>query len=320
MNHDPLDPQLPDEDLLAVSALLDGTATADDVARVDADPALRELLDVWRDQRTALADVAVPAQAREAALAAAMAAFDLLQAEHQTEHQTEGAAADAVDGIAAAPTPAPGNVIRFERRRRTYRLLTGVAAAVGVLFVGALVVGGLGSMGGSDEESTAIAPEAAAKSPLPDAARVADDPATPMMESAEAAPMGGADPTGEAGDAAFSTASPAATESAAASEVTEAPAATEAPAPENSADSISGAADLVVAITTPQALLDYANTQQPILPLPGLALPCVAEGDEAVGEVTYQGTPAVVVRDPQTGEVRALDLDAGCAVLATATP
>eukprot|EP01041_Mallomonas_annulata_P026936 gene26936-48394_t len=49
MTHDPLDPQTPDEDLLAVSALLDGTATADDEARVDADPALRELLDSWRD-------------------------------------------------------------------------------------------------------------------------------------------------------------------------------------------------------------------------------------------------------------------------------
>ena len=190
-----------------------------------------------------------------------------------------------------------------------------------MLFVGALVVGGLGSMGGSDEESTAIAPEAVAKSPTPDASRVADDPATPMMESAEAAPMG--DAVGGAGgtdDGAFSTASPAATESAAASEITEAPAATEAPAPENSADTISGAADLVVAITTPQALLDYANTQQPILPLPGLALPCVAEGDEAVGQVTYQGTSAIVVRDPGTGEVSALDLDGGCAVLATVTP
>ena len=314
MNHDPLDPQTPDEDLLAVSALLDGTATADDVARVDADPVLRELLDTWRDQRTALADVAVPAQAREDALVAAMAAFDLLRDEqHDEQHD-----ADTASGIAAALAPAPGNVIRFERRRRTYRLLTGVAAAVGVLFVGALVAGGLGSMGGSDEETTAIAPEAAAKTPPPDAARVADDPATPMMESAEAAPMGGAAPAADTGDAAFSTVSPAATE--AATEATEAPAAAETPAPENSADSISGAADLVVAITTPQALLDYANTQQPILPLPGLAFPCVDEGDEAIGQVTYQGTPAVVVRDPRTSEVRALDLDGGCAVLATATP
>lgn len=317
MNHDPLDPQTPDEDLLAVSALLDGTATADDAARVDADPALRELLDTLGDQRTALADVAVPAGARENALAAAMSVFDRLQ----DERLGDGGGADATIGtIATAPAPAPGNVIRFERRRRTYRLLTGAAAAVGVLFVGALVVGGLGSMGGSDEESTAIAPEAAANSPQPDAARVTDDPATPMMESAEAAPMGDAGGAGEPGDAAFSTASPAAIESAAASEITEAPAATEAPAPEDSVSSIAGPADLVVAITTPQALLDYANTQQPVLPLPGLALPCVDEGDEAVGQVSYQGTPAVVVRDPGTGEVSALDLAGGCAVLATVTP
>ncbi|MCX6519857.1 MAG: hypothetical protein NTZ21_04255 [Actinobacteria bacterium] len=322
MNHDPLDPQTPDEDLLAVSALLDGTATADDEARVDADPALRELLDIWRDQRTALADVAAPAGAREDALAAAMSVFDRLQSEqHDQRVEDDDTVAPVVNITPAGTAPAPGNVIRFERRRRTYRLLTGAAAAVGVLFVGALVVGGLGSMGGSDEESTAIAPEAAAKSPTPDASRVADDPATPMMESAEAAPMGdAAGGAGETGDGAFSTAAPAATESAAASEITEAPAATDAPAPENSADTISGAADLVVTITTPQALLDYANTRQAILPLPGLAFPCVAEGDQAVGEVSYQGTPAVVVRDPGTGEVTALDLDGGCAVLATVTP
>ena len=104
--------------------------------------------------------------------------------------------------------------MRFERRQRSYRLLTGVAAAVGVLFVGTLALGGLGLMGGSDEESTAIAPEAAAKTSLPDAARVTDDPATPMMESAEAAPIGAdtAGGAGDAGDAAFGTVSPAATE------------------------------------------------------------------------------------------------------------
>jgi hypothetical protein len=85
-------------------------------------------------------------------------------------------------------------------------------------------------------------------------------------------------------------------------------------------DGIPGAAGVTVTITNPRALLDYANGAQAILPLPGLALPCVAEGLEAVGEVTYRGTQVVVVRDPATGTVTALDLQDECAVVATITP
>ncbi len=295
MNDDAHDPLTPDEDLLAVSALLDGTATADDRARVDADPALQQLVDTLRVQRTDLADVQVPDRARERALGAAMAVFDGLQ----------------------APTPShlPTNVIRFERRRRSYRLLTGAAAAVGVLFVGALAIGALGSMGGDDEESASVAsdPSAKAASPAPAGVNAVDDPATPMMESAAA------DSTSAGASAgAFDTQLPAATESAAAP--TEAPEATEAPASQDGIDSIDQAAELEVTIATPQQLLDYANTKQPILALPGLPFPCVADGLEAVGEVRYRGVQVIVVRNPATGEVNAFDIQDECALIATVAP
>lgn len=317
---DPLDPLTPDDDLLAVSALLDGTATPEDEARVAADDALGELLATLRDQRGALADVAVGFRGREDALAAALTAFDELHA--------RDLAATTGDDVDAQPFPENGpergperaapltNVIRFERRRTSYRLLTGVAAAVGILFVGALVAGGLGSMGGDDEESSSVATEAAAKTAAPAEAFADDDPATPMVESAEAMSADVA-----AGSTAFDSRSSTAMETEGASEATEAPAATQAPAAtEDSIDSIDGGAEVQVTINTPQQLLDYANTQQAVLPLPGLGLPCVTEGFQAIGQVTYQGTPSVVVRDPSTGSVSVLDLTGTCAVVVTVDP
>ncbi len=102
------------------------------------------------------------------------------------------------------------------------------------------------------------------------------------------------------------------------SDTTEAPAdaATEA-----TIDSLDGAAEVMVSITSPEQLRDYARGRRAVLPLPGLGFPCVDDDDvEPIGEVSYQGVPAIVVRDPSTGTVTAYDLRGTCAVVATATP
>lgn len=315
---DPFDPT-PDEDaLLAVSALLDGTASAEDVARVESDPALRALLDDLRVLRAEVADVPPPpAATRDAAIAGALAVFDEVHAPTTTDTV-------AAHTSPTGSTPPAANVVRFERRRRWYGVVTGAAAAaVAVLFVGALVSGGLG--GGDDEESTAF------ESPAADEARTA--PAETLAGATEAPPAMGAEPmmteTGEldaateapdgadqAGGADVEMADT--TEPPAAAEATVAPAATNA-ATDDTIDSIDGAAE-VVAITSPEQLRDYANGRRAVLPLPGLGFPCVEEGQEAIGEVTYQGVQSIVVRDPSTGTVTAYDLRGSCAVVATVEP
>jgi hypothetical protein len=334
MNHDPLDPldpldpMTPDDGLLAVSAILDGIASADDRARVESDPALTELLVRLGDQRTTLAAVAVPEAARERALAAALAAFDELDT---------SATAPTAAATAATAAPSAANVVRFERRRRTYRVLSGVAAAVAVLFVGAVAIGGLG---GRDDDSTASMADAVSGDEEPTAelgaAAEAERTGAPAADAPMAVESDGA--SADAGSSETADADPFASTDPSASSTMEAdtamvepsaaPAATDAPTGDDSAGGtgssdgvaeIDEAAGVVVTISTPQELLAYASSQPPYLALPGLPLPCVADGNEAFGEVTYQGEQVVVVRDP-SGVVSALDLRRACAVVVTVGP
>ena len=70
----------------------------------------------WPSVRAALRDVVVPADAREAAIAAALGEFDELRA-------------------------TPATVVSLaSRRKRQYRMLSYAAAAVAVLFVGGVMV------------------------------------------------------------------------------------------------------------------------------------------------------------------------------------
>ncbi len=69
----------------------------------------------------------------------------------------------------------------------------------------------------------------------------------------------------------------------------------------------------MAAVDTPEALRAWAATR------PAGALEvftCVPEGAEVLGEVTSFGVDAVVVRDPATGTLAALDA-LSCAVLLT---
>jgi hypothetical protein len=115
------------------SAYLDGEATADERARVEGDPAL--LAEVERLRRVRAAVVAtrpVPPAQRDAAIAAALGAFDELQVD----------------------APTPPNVVPMAGRRRA-RWMQGLtaAAAVAVLVLGGFVVA---NRGGDDDTAVNV--------------------------------------------------------------------------------------------------------------------------------------------------------------------
>lgn len=294
---DPFDPSTDADGLLAVSALVDGIATDADRTRVAADPELGALVEDLLAARGPLRSVALPEADRDRIVAAALAEFDSI---HQAS--TGGGSAE------------PTNVRHLAQRRRWYGVLSGAAAAaVAVVFVGNLV----GDDGDPSVAVDATAPAVAeARSTMGSAA--IDDAAGMVTGSGNDAGAPAPDATGPADQAGAAT--PAAIEVTAAPMAAAelAPAETEG-APGGTIASIDGAAE-VVSIASPGQLETYARSQGPVIPLPGLGFPCVAEGTEAIGEVTYQGIAAIVVRDPATGEVRAHDLQAGCAVLVKVSP
>jgi hypothetical protein len=141
------------------SAYLDGEASDDERARVEGDPALLAEVERLRRVRAAVAEVPpASAAARDAAVAAALAAFDELHG----------------NSAPAAPT----NVVPLEHRRRVQRTqaaLTAVAAAA-VLVIGGFIIA---NRGGDDDATTArqqppaVAPaadESVASEALPSAA------------------------------------------------------------------------------------------------------------------------------------------------------
>lgn len=130
-HHDPLD------DL--ASAHVDGRTTAAEAARIDADPELIARVARLRDAREALqhlADAPVDPARKEAAIHAALAAFD-------------------ADATAARPAPADASAVPVlaDRRRVRRRLqLVGIAAAV-ALFALALPLLGRLDPGNDDQAS-----------------------------------------------------------------------------------------------------------------------------------------------------------------------
>jgi hypothetical protein len=134
------------------SAYLDGEATAAERALVESDAALMALVERLRQVRYAVADVPpAPPSVRDAAIAAALAAFDELP-------------------VGAAPPEqpvAPPKVASLERRRqmRQMQILTAAAAAA-VLVIGGFVVA---NRGGDDDASTADEVQEAAVTVLSEA-------------------------------------------------------------------------------------------------------------------------------------------------------
>lgn len=150
----------PDDEI--VSAVLDGEATADERARVEADPAARgrraELADI---RRQVAASVPVPGEARERALAAALAEFD----QQRPADPVVAIAAGPVGSVAESeagvdPLPAASDELAARRARRSARTARYLAAAAAVV----VVLVGIGALVRStgqqaDLASTGLAPD-----------------------------------------------------------------------------------------------------------------------------------------------------------------
>lgn len=137
-----------DDDLTPLHELasshLDGDNSPEERAHVAATPELQSLVASFEDVRARLADVPpAPAAARDSALAAALAAFDDLQA----------------DGAGSAATLRPAApVISLDSRRRWPQRVMGIAAAVAA--VGVIGVG-ITRIGGADDKTSTSADTAA---------------------------------------------------------------------------------------------------------------------------------------------------------------
>jgi len=317
----------PDLELEAASAAVDGLATTDERALVEASPALQADVERFTAISGRIKDVVVPPSARGSALAAALAEFDDL-----------AAADDAPAAAAATATGTTAPVVSLtDRRRRQYRVLLGAAAAVAVLGVGAVALNSLS--GGTDEDSASVATAGAStfieSSPAETSAQTErdEDPASEKTEGAADA---------EVADVATELPAPAAP----------------AEAGETVADStplvINDSAEVTPSIESPEELLAYATTglvtgapspdatvaatedtaasDTTTVEAPDTTSPLLdplsdclaadtdaADTNEYVGAVMYQGAPAHVVRVVRTGEIRALST-ADCRLIVSATP
>lgn len=248
----------------------------------------------WLPVRAELRDVAVPAEAREAAIAAALGAFDELHTE------LVGVAA-----AAAAPTAAdrPADVVSLQTRMGSrWSLWVGAAAAaVAVLAVGGVLING---RGGSSDDQVSIETASAVESAF----------STDVAGLAEPVPAGGTDGQPEADNldatkVEASTAQVAPTIGsigAGAVAETAAPAVTSELMPTEVVADTAGLTDYVV----------RTSAAPPMIGLPDS--PCRPDGSELIGVVTFQGVTAIVVRNADSS-FSAIDID-GCAVLATVTP
>lgn len=123
--------------ILRASAYLDDELDADDRARAEADPAVMAEVEALRALQDEIRDVESPTiEARESAIAAALAEFDSLR----PASATAAAAAE--------------RVVPFRPRPSSSRWLTAAAAAVAIGLVGVVVA--QTRSGGDDEASVAI--------------------------------------------------------------------------------------------------------------------------------------------------------------------
>jgi negative regulator of sigma E activity len=185
--NDDLHPDPTDTELLA-SALVDGTATADEAGAIESSPGTATLADEFRTVRALLADTPpARAEAREQALAAALAVFDELSADAPL--------------IAAAQAGAAPVIHLADRRRWPSRVLAAAAAVVVVGVVGVAVFQSPSEDGSSANEGTAMARVEAASDEYAEAKMaptVADgNPATTVAGEATAGMAGAGSPARE---------------------------------------------------------------------------------------------------------------------------
>lgn len=250
----------------------------------------------WLPVRATLRDIAVPAEARESAIGAALAAFDEI---HGTMHVEVPAAAAAAASLPGVADDRGGNVVSLQTRMgsRWTRWVGSAAAAVAVLAVGGVVINGLGR---SSNDQVSIDATTAVESALStDTAKMSD---AAGMNATDMEPTSGGVESGGS------------------------------PVPESTISSIDGGAiaetvpaQVVTAmapteaVADPDGLADYATrtaAAPPMAALPDSA--CRPDGAETIGVITFQGATAIVVRNPDSS-YSAISADT-CAVLATVTP
>lgn len=277
----------PDHEL--ASAYVDGQASAPERAQVEASPELLALVQSYRTVRASMQAVPpAPAAARTAALSAALAEFDGLGA------TTSGETVTPLAPVAPVAPPRP-NVVPFERRRRWNRVL---AAAAAVAIVGVAGVALAGMFGASSDDSASSGTILSA------------DANTESLGSSKVGVAGITDATSDStgtGGTASITADP-----------NVAPPATgDSLRPVETIGSIDGGASAVPEYDDPAALraLPEPTTQV----APSFEFSCPLDGtQDVVLEITWRGTPALVVRDTVTRLITVLD--AQCTVLATVQP
>ncbi len=222
-----------DDLTLLASTYLDGEATPDERARVEADADLLAEVERLRTARATLLDARwferPGDDAREAAIAAALAAWDVAEA-----GRTE-----------TVPAGRRSPVVTFERRRTHTRWLTAAAAAV-VAVAGLGVIAAQSGGGGEDESSTAFDAASASTEAPADAASEFTEQGGPPSAAADTLAGSGVAADDAAGDA----------DSAAVAEEAQSPDATEAPAaPEETALSQLAAQPTALAVMqTPEDL------------------------------------------------------------------
>ena len=264
------DEELPINDELA-SAYLDDELDPTERAAASADAEVMATVESFARVRSVLGDVApVDGSAKDAALAAALAEFDALH----------------LAATAAAPV---ATVTSLQSRRRAYRALTGVAAAVAILAIGVAAING--TRGSDDKTSSAV--------------RVESAPAGTIAASAGEAPKAAA-----ATGAAAGTAAPPAAETVAAASQTDAATAGATTAPPPPVDTrealIQYAARIEgVAAPSPQSPTTTVAADSSFGSTP---VACLTSHQVVLGgPITVNGAFAYAVRDTSNGDLQAID-------------
>jgi negative regulator of sigma E activity len=255
------------------SAYLDGELDAAERVSVAADPETMAMVEAFAQVRGALGNVeVVDDDVKASAISAALAQFDAVQA--------------------AARIPAHAGTVTSLRTRRTrsYRLLTGLAAAAVILVV---AIAALNAPRGSDSKSSASATQPPAG--------VDAQTGSPVLKAAPGSAAAASAPEAIATEAAplvpaVNNANDLARYAATFARDTAAPAATSAPA-----GVYGGAAPA-------------ASTRGPAPATPPAT--CLSPADTVLGPISVLGTPAFAVRDTATGVVRAIAAS-NCQVLLT---
>jgi hypothetical protein len=294
-----------DDLILLASAYLDGEATPDERALVEADPSLLEEVERLRTARTALLDAGrferPRDDAREAAITAALTAWDFAALEPIRS---------ASGSSPAVPQPA---VVPFVRRHSySARWLTAAAAVAAVAALG-VIVAQFG--GGEDSDDSAALDAATADTVVPAESPTEFEQIEPPAGT-ERALIGGVD---DAADAAEDAAPDAALDAEVAG------AADAQSAPEATAAAAEPAAAPEPSLESPEELGTFAadakSAAENDLERDTLARPCL---DEAFDEIdmyvamgTYLGRPVVIGIDDEGERAFAVDADT-CEIVAEA--